>query len=233
MATPIESIVTTAKAVVTDPTGFYKEMPKSGGFVEPLIFAVAMAAVSAVIGVVLSIFGLGFAPTFGGALVSVILAPIFAAVFGFVGAGILFVIWRLIGSQESYETAYRCGASMMAISPITTVLNVLPYVGILITLGWSLYLIVVASEQVHKIARQTAVIAFGILFGLSALMSISSQMAARRLHGKLDELNEHMEKMEEMTPEEAGKAVGEFMKGLQKSVEPETERTEPENPAAE
>lgn len=227
----IETVITTAKAVITDAAGFYKEMPKSGGFGDPIFFVVVMAAISAVLGAVLSIFGAGFAPTLGGAALSILLMPIFAAVLGFVGAGVLFAVWRMIGSRESYETAYRCGAYSMAIAPITTVLGIIPYLGTLIAIGWGFYLMVVASEHVHKLAPQTARIAFGVLFGVFALMSISSQMAARRMQGKVEALHEEMERMEEMSPEEAGKAVGEFLKGLQKSVEPESDQAPPADPA--
>ncbi|HET9062504.1 MAG TPA: YIP1 family protein [Candidatus Binatia bacterium] len=223
----IQAVVATAKAVITDPVSFYKGMPTSGGFGEPIFFVVVMAAVSAVLGAVLSIFGAGFAPTLGAALISILLMPIFAGVLGFVGAGVLFAVWRMLGSQESYETAYRCGAYSMAIAPITTVLGILPYLGTLIAIGWGFYLVVVASEHVHKVAPQTARIAFGVLFGIFALMSISSQMAARRMQGKVEALHEEMEKLEEMSPEEAGKAVGEFLKGLQKSVEPESDQAPP------
>jgi len=59
---------------------------------------------------------------------------------------------------------------------------------------------VVASEHVHKLAPQTARIAFGVLFGIFALMSISSQMAARKMQGKVEALHEEMERMEEMSP---------------------------------
>mgnify|MGYP006993456467 CR=1 FL=1 len=92
-------------------------------------------------------------------------------------------------------------------------------------------MVVVASEHVHKIAPQTARIAFGVLFGIFALMSISSQMAARKMQGKVEALHEEMEKLEEMSPEEAGKAVGDFLKGLQKSVEPESDQAPPADSA--
>jgi len=227
----IEAVLATAKAVITDAAGFYKAMPKSGGFADPIFFVVVMAAISAVLGAALSLFGAGFAPTLGGALISILLTPIFAGVFGFVGAGVLFAVWRMLGSRESYETAYRCGAYSMAIAPITTVLGIVPYLGTLIAIGWGFYLVVVASEHVHKLAPQTARIAFGVLFGIFALMSISSQMAARRMQGKVEALHEEMERMEEMSPEEAGKAVGDFLKGLQKSVEPESDQAPPAEPA--
>jgi len=216
---PVASIVEKAKQVITGPEQFFEEMPRTGGFGEPLLFMVAMGVVSALVGVVLSLFGLGFAGTFTGALVTIISLPILAAVFGFVSAAILFVIWKLMGSQESYETAYRCGAYMTAITPITSVINVVPYAGVLVSLAWGLFLVVTASRQVHKIKAQTAWIVFGILAVLVALMSIGSRCAAKKMNEHMTPWLQQMENMDEMNPEEAGKAMGDFLKGFQQSLD--------------
>jgi uncharacterized membrane protein YdjX (TVP38/TMEM64 family) len=37
---------------------------------------------------------------------AIIFMPIAVAIGSFIGAAILFVIWKLMGSQEDYETAY-------------------------------------------------------------------------------------------------------------------------------
>ena len=85
-------------------------MPKSGGFVEPLVFMVSMGVVSGVIQSVLALVGLSFAASFAMAIASIIIVPIMTGIFGFVGGAILFVIWKIMGSEQSFETAYRCGA---------------------------------------------------------------------------------------------------------------------------
>ena len=214
-ASAAASIKDTAIKVITNPAGFFKEMPKDGGFGQPLVFMVVMGVVSALVGAVLSIFGIGLAGTIGMAILSIILVPIFTAIFGFVGAAILFIIWKILGSQESYETAYRCGAYMAAITPITAILNAIPYLGMIITLIWALYLVVTASTEVHKIKSQAAWIVFGILFLLFAFMSIGSQCAARKMQNEMAPWAEKLGNIDEMSPEEAGKAMGEFFKGLQ------------------
>ena len=218
------SIVKTAKRVITDPAGFFREMPKDGGFKGPLVFLVVMSVVTAFVGVLLSLLGLaGPGATFGAALASLIIVPIVAAIFGFVGAGILFILWKLLGSEESYETAYRCGAYMAAISPITSLLGAIPYLGLVLSAVWGLFLIVTASAEVHKIKQATAWIVFGILAGLMCLMGVGSQCAARRMGGEMPPWAERMgemgDDMEDMTPEEAGRALGDFLKGLQESTE--------------
>ena len=43
----IRLILDTIIKVVTNPVGFFKDMPKSGGFIEPLVFMVSMGVVAA------------------------------------------------------------------------------------------------------------------------------------------------------------------------------------------
>ena len=53
----------------------------------------------------------------------IIFMPIAVAIGSFIGGAILFIIWKLMGSQEDYETAYRCGAYLMALAPITAIIG--------------------------------------------------------------------------------------------------------------
>ncbi|NLA75715.1 MAG: hypothetical protein GX846_09660 [Deltaproteobacteria bacterium] len=208
----IKGILGTAMKVIINPVGFYREMPKTGGFIEPLIFAVVLGLISAVITIILSIFSLGAAPSFWIGLASIIYYPILAAIGSFIGAAILFIIWKIMGSQESYETAYRCMAYAMAISPIIVLLQLIPYIGPILGYAWHAYLMVVASTEVHKVTQKTALIVFGIIFILIALMSTCGHIASRKIQKNIGQY-------EEMTPEEAGKIFGEFMRGIKEKVE--------------
>jgi len=212
----IQSIPKTAIQVITNPIGFFRSMPASGGFLEPLLFMVAMGLISGVLQAIISIVGLGHGASFFMALASVILVPVFIAIFGFVGAGIFYIIWKLMGSSQSYETAYRCGAYMGAIVPITAVLGIIPYAGAVASLAWMMYLTVIASIEVHKISSQKAWIVFGIVFVFFAIINISAEHTSRNFQKQMGQFGGQMENMKEMTPEEAGKAMGEFVKGFQK-----------------
>jgi hypothetical protein len=212
----IVSSLNTAIAVITNPIGFFRTLPKTGGLVEPLIFLVLMGVVAGILQAILSIFGLGPAASFFMALAYIIIVPILTAIFGFVFAAILFIIWKLLGSQEPFETAFRCGAYAAAISPLTTLLGIIPYLGSVLGLGWMTYLLVIASVEVYQIAAKKAWMVFGIIAALFALTSISSQIAARRITSNLEQLQNTVKQAENMTPEEAGKKMGEFLKGMEK-----------------
>jgi hypothetical protein len=218
MGLDLNSILNTALGVITNPVGFFRDMPKSGGFVPPLIFAVIIGVVAGIVRTLLGVFGVGFAGTFFMAVMLIIITPLLVGIFGFVGAAIMFLIWRLMGSQESFETAYRCGAYASAITPITYLIQIIPYLGGLVGLAWMMYLIVIASIEVHNINAQKAWTVFGVLFALFAVLTLWSEHSARNLTRRMQEMQKQLNKTEEMSPQEAGKAVGEFLKGLQKGT---------------
>jgi hypothetical protein len=211
----IKTIQKTTVDVIKNPAAFFETMPVSGGFVDPIIFLAAMGIIAGLIQTIWSIVGLGAAVSFFMALAAVIIMPVFVVIFSFIGAGIFFVIWKLMGSDQSYEAAYRCIAYASAITPIMVLIGVIPYLGAIIGLLWMLYLMVVASEKVHKLYVRKAWIVFGVIFAILILLNINSQRMARNAQAQVDEFNRRMQTMENMTPEEMGKVMGELFKGME------------------
>ncbi|MCJ7786225.1 MAG: YIP1 family protein [Desulfobacterales bacterium] len=222
----LTSIQKTAMSVLTSPSSFFREMPKTGGFVEPLIFMVIMGVISGLIQTIFSIISLNVAGGMAMGVASIILAPIVAAIFGFVGAAILFILWKLLGSQESYETAYRCGAYLSVLMPIITVLGLIPYLGSAVGIALYVTFLVMASVEVHKIPSQKAWLVFGIIGAILIIMNISAQITARKFSReavkfkeKMEETSKAMKKQaEEMQrqAEEARKAAEEMQKQLER-----------------
>ncbi len=210
----LTSVVPTTLKVITNPVEFYRSMPRSGGIVEPLAYMILLGIASGLLRCLLGLLGIGLEGVLV-ALGMILIYPILAALFGFIMAGVLFAIWKVLGSEEPFETAYRCGAYMAAIAPVVTLFSIIPYVGTLINLGWTTYLLVVASSEVHRIEARKAWLVFGIIGGLLALTSVSSEMAARRISTKADRLQKQMDQIQDMSPEEAGRKFGEFLKGLE------------------
>jgi hypothetical protein len=194
-------------------------MPREGGYGKPAIFIVVIAVIVFIEQAFLSLIGLGYGHFSAGRILLIVVGPVLAVLFSFVGGAILFVIWRLLGSQRHYETAYRCAAYGMGIAPVTTVMAVVPYLGTLAAMAWGLYLIVIMSVEVHSIEAGKAWIVFGIIYAIVALTNLSAQMAARRMERRIERWQErHAGPSGEMSPEEAGRMVGQFLKGLQEQT---------------
>ncbi len=171
----------TAVNVITKPAEFFQAMPKTGGFLEPLVFVVIMGLISGILQAILNMVGLGYGRGMMGGFGMILFMPIAFAIGSFIGAAILFVIWKLMGSQEDYETAYRCCAYLSALSPITSILGYIPYAGIVLNMAIMAYYTVAASIHVHGIPSQKAWLVFGVLAVIFALLLLSAEYQGRRM----------------------------------------------------
>ena len=224
MSDLLSSIVPDMLAVIMRPVQFFQQMPRQGGFVPPLLFMTAMALLTALITAILSVFGMGAAAMMGMGFAGLIIFPILVAVFGFVGAAIMFVIWKVMGSPENFETVYRCVAYGYAYAPVAALAGGLPYLGVALSVLWPMALMALASIHVHGRKETISWAVFGAIGLVFTLSSMGMEMAGRKMQSGMDNwqhrLEESLEKnAEEMSPEEAGKAVGDFLKGLQQSRE--------------
>ncbi len=209
----------TAIKVITSPAVFFREMPKTGGFLEPLVFMAVLGAVAGLVQAILAILGFNLGVGTGMAIASIIIFPVIIAIFGFIGAAIAFVIWKLMGSKESYETAYRCVAYIAALWPVTTILGAIPYIGIVLVIVLTVYFYAIAGIEAHKIASQTAWLVSGIIGIILIAMTIGAGIASHALRGdslkyqkQLEETTKEMQK----SSEETKKALEELQKKMEK-----------------
>jgi len=207
-------------AVISKPQEFFPGMPKKGGFIEPLVFMVAMAVVTALILAILGMIGFGPVGMMAMGFFGVIIIPAMVAIFGFVGAAIVFVIWKIMGSNEDFECAYRCVAYSYAYAPVAALVSGVPYLGTLVSTLWPMALLAIASMYVHGRTPKLSWGVFGVLGLLFAFSSLSMEMGMRKMQSGFEnwsqQTNQKIGNPDEMTPEQAGKAVGDFLKGMQK-----------------
>ena len=225
----INTVLQDAKQVITQPVAFYRAMPQQGGFANPVIFVVVMALISGVVSGLLGLIGfssLNMGMTGFAALGAIIWFPIGAVIGSFIFAAIFFVIWKLMGSQKNYELAYRCLAYSTAIMPIISVIALIPYVSGIVQTLWFFLLMAIASVQVHALKESSVKIVFGILAAIAVLWGIKSEHTARKYQTlaanytqQLPDAAKTLEKMQNLSSEEAGEELGKFLKGLEKSME--------------
>ena len=144
---PVQSFINAVRNVVTTPVGFFRDIRRQGDFLNPLIFAIICYEVSAILGGLLSLVGVSGTKGFGSFLVGIILAPIFAAIGLFIGAGILHLLVMLIvGSRNSgFEGTLR----VSAYSSVTSLVSWIPFVGWIASL-YGIYLAIVGIREVHN-----------------------------------------------------------------------------------
>lgn len=212
-----DAIIGKVKWITMDPTGYFRQMPRSGGYLEPVVFVAVMAALLGLISAIWALFGAGGGMAAGGFFGALILTPIFAVIGAFIGAAILFVIWKLMGSSENYETAFRCQSSVAAIYPIVGIASVIPYVGNILAIAWGAFLIIEASVEVHGRPRKLATTVFGILAVLMILSNTAGERASRQMAKRMENMGTQIEGYEDMSPEEAGRRMGEFLRGMEEA----------------
>ena len=173
---PVQSFISTVQRVVLQPVDFFRGIPPRGDFLNPLVFAIICYEVSAILGGIIAL-ALG-AQGFGGFLTSIILAPIGAAIFLFIGAGIFHLLVMLIvGSPNAgFEGTFRVGA-YIGVVQLVAWLSSIPILGILVGIlvfFYSLFLGVVGIREMHSTttgkAALVVLIPVVVLGGLALLI---------------------------------------------------------------
>jgi hypothetical protein len=189
-----------ALQLVTAPTSFFREMPRRGGFVDPLAFLVVIGVIDGVITALAMFFGTNPLNGVTFAFTSIIVSPIVVVIMAFIASAVLFVMWKAMGSREAYETSFRCIAYISAISPLTTLFGFVPFLN-LVGLLWWFYLLIVASIESQRVVPRLAWAVFGVLAALFVLGSLRAQYATTGMepsieqhHQAADELRQDMER---------------------------------------
>ena len=144
---PVQTFVSTVRSVVMVPAEFFRGILRQGDLVNPLIFALICYEIYTILGGLLRLAGIGADLGFGGFIASLILAPIFAVVGLFIGAGILYLLVMLIvGSRNAgFEGTFR----VSAYSSVTLLVSWIPIIGWIASL-YGIYLAIVGIREVHN-----------------------------------------------------------------------------------
>ncbi|HEU4492808.1 MAG TPA: YIP1 family protein [Rubrobacteraceae bacterium] len=170
---PVQTFIATVQAVVLRPVDFFRGILKQGDFINPLIFAIICYEVAAILGGLLRLVGIGATNQgFGGFLASIVLAPIFAAIGLFIGAGILHLLVMLIvGSRNSgFEATFRVGAY----AAVTSLVSWIPFIGGILAL-YGIYLGIVGIREMHNTTTGKA--ALVVLIPVAVLLIIAVLLA--------------------------------------------------------
>ena len=178
-----------AVRILKAPAESFRKMPPKGGFLEPIVFAGVMGLTASIIQAIWNLLGFGYGgqapPGVAWIILSIFFIPVILVICSFICAAIVFYIWKLMGSKQNYEVFYRCIAYLMSLAPVISIINVVPYAGIILSFVIVTFYIVVASAEVQGIPFRRALQVFGTIgliwiigVGLS-LLSLHSEYSVR------------------------------------------------------
>ena len=188
-------LIDLAIKLIVNPVDFFRTMPKSGGLIDPMFYLVMTVLIEVMLISVESFVTHGAGVNDLGMLVGgLIIAPLIAVILSFFVAGIFFALWSFMGSKESYETSYRCLAYMQIIVPVAILLSLVPYLGLL-GIAWWLYLMVIATREVHKVPAMPALGIFGVIAALGGLVYYNSVSSTIKAKERLEEYTKELQRV--------------------------------------
>jgi hypothetical protein len=185
-----KKLIDDSKAVLMTPKEYFASMPKTGGYVEPLIKAVIYGLIAGILTFIWSLLHLTPAAGIlgkwmGGGTVgvmSIVTAVIGAAIGLFIGGVILLIISAICGGSKDYEANVRVTAALMVLSPINALLSftggISIYLGAIISLAVSLYGIwLLYNALIHALgAGEKAAKVVSIILAILPVISLISML---------------------------------------------------------
>ena len=166
-----ESFFETAKLFITAPDQAWRLTRETGDYMRPLLFGVIIGWVGLVFRAVWgTVFGAGLMRMIpaqyaglsrfgGGSLVGqIVLGPIFIAIGLFIGAAIIHVSFMIVGALAQSKSQFEGTFRLLCYACVANVANVIPVLGGLAAGIWTLYLVVVGAQQLHKTTQSKALL---------------------------------------------------------------------------
>ena len=127
-------------------------MPTTGGYKDPLIFAIITAVIMGV-GLTAITLGVGF--------LAILFAPIAVAISIFLAALLLLVCAKIVGGTGTYEATLRVAA-------YANIVNIIGWIPIVSVLGsiYGLVLTIIGMKEIHSLSTVKAIIAVGIAIAI-------------------------------------------------------------------
>jgi hypothetical protein len=161
LSDPVGSFVATAREIIVNPVGFFRSVPRQGGFVPPLVFAVICAVISGLLGGILGLLinliaGNGVGTAVGSLFGTLIITPIVTAIGLFIGAGIYHLLVYLLARPGSagFEATFRVVAYASVIQLVTW-LAAIPILGQLVALAAGVYNVVLSVLGIREVHGTT------------------------------------------------------------------------------
>ncbi|MDX1643938.1 MAG: YIP1 family protein [Thermoanaerobaculia bacterium] len=172
----VQGLIEAAKGFVVAPGATFAETRRSGDLASPLLFAVLLNTVAALIGQIWAMLigtsflsmlpaemreGLGMMMVSSGAglIVSVVVVPIVTVIGVFIGSAILHLMLLLVGGTESSTAGFEGSLRVVCYSGVGQLGRIVPVLGGLIATVWTVVLLVIGLTRLHGTSEGKAIAA--------------------------------------------------------------------------
>jgi len=178
----INAFVENAKLFIMAPGEAYARTPKQGDLGSPILWVVIVAPMIAVIDSLWSLLFssaiLRFVPeefsSFGVSAVAsvfqlvfaVIMAPFFAVIGLFIGAGVIHLCLMALQALDASEGGFEATVRALAYANVASVARLVPGLGLILFIPWALYLTTEGLARLHGTTKGRALAAVLIPFFL-------------------------------------------------------------------
>lgn len=170
------ALIETVKQFVTAPGAAYAATRERGDFAGPLIFAIVVGWVCAIIGQVWSLMFRGsilsmmpseFTDSFGpmmigssmGFVITALMTPIYILIGLFIGGAILHVCVMVVGGLSASQAGFEGTFRVLAFAVVANLAQIVPFVGGLIAMVWSIVLLTLGIASLHRTTNGKALFA--------------------------------------------------------------------------
>lgn len=172
----VAGLIGAVKSFITSPGQAFAETRKSGDMASPLLFAIIISIVTAMIGQLWAMLlgtsmlgmlpaefqeGLGFMMVSSGAgfMVSLIVVPVVTVIWVFLWGAIVHLLLMLVGGLDNSEAGFEGSLRVVAYSSVGNVAKLVPVIGDLISMLWMIVLMVIGLTKLHGTTEGKAVAA--------------------------------------------------------------------------
>ena len=173
--------INTWKEVILRPSEFYRSMPKTGGYADPLTFAaINFILYGLLTALIAGLFGRGmyggmYDGMYGGfrglgfltIITNVIIIPFAGIISLFIEAAILYIIYKVLGGKGSYEGTVR----FISYATAVLLLSWIPFLGWVFGI-YGIYLYILGGMNVHDVSMVKSTIAVLLPTFLAILLGI-------------------------------------------------------------
>lgn len=173
--------IDTWKEVILRPSDFYRNMPKTGGYADPLTFAaINFILYGLLTALIAGLFGRGmyggmYDGMYGGfrglgfltIITNVIIIPFAGIISLFIESAILYIIYKVLGGKGSYEGTVR----FISYATAVLLLSWIPFLGWVFGI-YGIYLYILGGMNVHDVSMVKSTIAVLLPTFLAILLGI-------------------------------------------------------------